>query len=179
MQDTDTDTEMTPIDVIDRLAASYALNREGLADTLREMEAQLQAVREHFLPALKAEAAATGAARDRLAAAIEAQPELFLKPRSVQLHGIKCGIQSVPEKVEPGPNTVELIRKNMPEAFDTLVRVEEKPIKAQLKELSRGDRQRCGCTTTPAEDRVLIKATGDAIETLVDKIIEDASASEG
>lgn len=177
--ETDTHTEMKPLDVIERLAGVYAMHREDLAGELKEMEAQLQAVRDHFLPMLKRSAALTGQAKDRLSAAIEAHPELFVKPRSVQLHGIKCGYQAVAEKVEPGPNTVELIEKHFPKAAEVLIKTEKKPVKAQLKELSRGDRRKVGCTTVPSADIVLIKPTGDAIEKMVDKIIEDASAASG
>ncbi|MFW6217433.1 MAG: hypothetical protein ACOC4K_00410 [Verrucomicrobiota bacterium] len=177
MNDTDTTPAAGSIDTIDRLTEAYALHREGLADTLREMEAQLQAVRDHFLPDLKSRASATGQAKDRLAAAILDDPDRFVKPRSIQLHGVKVGFQSVPEKVAPGPNTVELIEKNFPERAEQLIEVKKKPILRALRELTRGERRLAGCQTVEAEDVVLIKPTGDAVEKLVDKIIDDASAT--
>lgn len=179
MNETTTINEPPAIELLDRRAEDYALNRESLAADLREMEAQLNAVRDHFLPALKQSAAATSASKAALEAAIAANSGLFKSPRTMELHGIKFGYKMSKGKIEPGPNTVALIRKNLPEKEETLIKIKEELIKGPLKDLSAGERQSIGCRLVGVGDQLIIKSTTDAIDKVIDKILEDAGTVDG
>jgi len=173
-------TTLKPIDRLDHKNQRYSLCRDSLLQEYREMAAQLEAVKALFLPALKALAAKAGEARAELEKEIAAHPELFVKPRTMQLHGIKFGYQAVAETVAPGPNTIALIEKHLPEEqVELMIEVKKSVVKSTLKDLSPGDRQRLGCVLTPRTDRILIKPTGDALEAVIDKILDEAASDEG
>jgi len=166
------------IETFDTLTETYALCREELADSLRNLEDELQAVRRNYLQQIKDHAATTQQAKSDLENAIETAPAMFVKPRSFVLHGIKIGFKKSKGKIEPGKNAVELIRKHLADRFDVLVETKEEPIKPALADLTAGERQLIGCKLVGAGDLPFVKATGDNIEKLVDKILEDAGSVE-
>jgi len=91
-------------------------------------------------------AAQLAEARDRLAAAIAAAPELFAERRSVTLHGVKTGPQEHHGGLswEDDATLVARIRTRLPEQFAALVEVTERPRKEALAELDLATLQDLG-----------------------------------
>lgn len=165
--------EMQPMDAIEEKAEDYSVARDLLEMELRSMNEALELVRLRYLPELKKRAAATRRELAALQALIEANPELFKRPRTVEVHGVKLGYRSLPRKVAPGPNTVALIEKHCPEKVETMIEVTKKPISSTLQKLSPGERQKLGCVVTGGGDAILIKHSTDSLEKLLKKILEE------
>ena len=112
---------------------------------------------------IEALAAQLAEARDRLAAAIAAAPDLFEKKRSVVIHGIKTGFQRRHGSVEWDDDAalVAAIRRHVPERFAELVEVTERPMKEALAELDAATLESLGVRVKPAGERVIVRLIED------------------
>jgi len=154
---------------IEALTKAYADRRGALAGTVSGLNDELEQVKRKYLARIRQQVGAAKDAQANLHAAIEGTPELFVKPRTVTVHGVKVGFQKGKGKVtfENPDKVVELIKKHLPDQVDLLVITEEKPNKEGIGQLPAADVKRIGCAVSGTGDVVLIKdATGD-----VDKLV--------
>jgi hypothetical protein len=163
---------------IENLARDLSDARSSLNERVTAYQDELERVKRRLLPGIKRAAEAGAQARDRLQAEIERVPHLFSKPRSVILHGIRVGYQKAKGSIEwdDADKVVALIRKHLPDQVDVLVKVEEKPVKSALAQLSAADLKRLGVTVVESGDEVLIKPVDGEIEKLVDALLKDHTA---
>ena len=156
------------------LCADYAQARERLAHTTEQIRAlQRQAVRRH-LRGLKAAIAQVSAAQESLREAVEANPQLFVKPRTRSLEGVKVGYRKLPGKVEcDEARAIERIRKHYPEREAALVRVQESLNRAVLKQLDAKMLSALGVSIVEVDDEVVIAAAGDDLDALVKTLLGD------
>lgn len=164
---------MTTLHTIETFAGTYAAVRQELADIMRELEDEIQALKRRRLPKIRMLA-------ERAAGAIDEAPELFANPRTYVFSGIKVGLQKGVGRVEyaDAARVVQLILKHLPDQAETLIKTTETPLKGMLAKLPADTLARLGCTLTGAEDAVLIKPTDGEIDKLVDALLADALASE-
>ncbi len=159
---------------IEKLTASLADTSMALDDTLSNYEAELQAVNEKFLRPLKRLATATAQAEAELHAAIEAAPHLFVKPRTLNLHGFKIGYSVSEGRLvwEDEELVVKLLKKKFPDQTEALISTKETPNKDAIKALGLDDKQLAalGCAIEDAGDQVLIKRAAGDVEKLITKL---------
>jgi hypothetical protein len=163
---------------IENLARDLSDARGSLNERVRTYQDELERVKRRLLPGIKRAAEAAAQARDRLQAEIERDPRLFGKPKSVIFHGIRVGYQKAKGTIawEDGDKVVALIRKHFSEQVDVLVKVEERPVKSALAQLSVADLKRLGVTVIETGDEVLIKPVDGEVEKLVDALLKEQSA---
>jgi hypothetical protein len=163
------------IDIISTATRAYSTEREVLAERVNRLHHEIEAVKRRLLPGIKSAAAKAQDAKDSLAAIIELNPEAFDRPRSITISGIKVGLQKQKGKVtwDKADAVVKAIRRHLPERFDDLVETVEKPRKSAINNLTVAEARKLGCTVTEDTDAVLIKATGDDIDKIVAKILEE------
>jgi len=171
---------MNPIDKIHQSTRDYAVVRRVLAERVARLHDEIEAVKKRLLPGIKSQAAKCHDAKAALAAQIEAQPELFAKPRTITVEGIKVGLQKQKGKVSfaDAKAVVKAIRRHYPERFEDLVEVVEKPRKAALNNLTVCESRRLGLTVTEDSDAVMTKAAGDDDDKLVAKLLEEEEKEE-
>lgn len=159
-------------------AAAKALSeaREALAALATEMNAAIDEITRHHRPQLKRLVAKQAERVAALHALIEPAPELFVRPRTVVFHGIKLGFEKGKGSVTFGNESrvVALIRKPLPEQFDALVKVEEKPRKTAIAALSVAECKLIGATVTDAGDQVVIRPMDSAVDKMVDALLKAA-----
>ena len=118
--------------------------------------------------------------RDRLKVAIESAPELFVKPRTLVIAGVRIGIQKGKGQIVYGDadQVVKLIRKHFPEQADALIAVKETPVKKALANLSVAELKRIGVTVEETGDQVVIKPTDSEVDKLVAALLREAEKYE-
>jgi len=160
---------------IERFTKDFAEARERLAQLVGDIESELEAIKRRHMAALKRFVAGTAERHARLKAAIEETPELFVKPRTLILHGVKIGFQKGKGGIEfdDADRVVELIRKHFDDP-DALIRREEKPDKEALAKLSAAELKKIGCAIVDAGDQVVIKPTDGDVEKVVNALLKDA-----
>lgn len=169
------------IDYIERLTAAYALKRKLLGSSVETLQADIDKARKAHLPRIRHNVAQTAAAKAKLQAAVEDRPDLFARPKTRIFHGIRVGFVKGKGKVvfAKAERVVALIRKHMPDSFETLVKVEEKPQKTALGKLSVAELKKIGCTVTDTTDQAVVAPVDSEIDKLVDALLDAAETKEG
>lgn len=166
---------MATLNEIDGKTRTYADARAALAEAVATLQEGIEGLKRKHLGVIKRRVAGARDAQAALHADIEASPELFIKPRSVTLHGVKVGFQKGKDKLEfdDADQVVRLIRKQFPEQFDVLVKTTEKPVKDALQQLSAAELKRLGITVEDTGDVVLIKDTASDVDKLVTALLKE------
>ncbi|MDE0109932.1 MAG: hypothetical protein OXN96_19170 [Bryobacterales bacterium] len=156
------------------LALAVFNTHEDLRERIELIQERQRTAGKRLLPGLKRKIAAHSAARDELREHIEASPDLFEKPRTRALHGVKAGLRQQPGKLEIDAEAAPgLIRKFMPERYKALVKVETKLQAAPLKNLKPAELARIGGRIVDLGDEVVISIPKSPVEKLVEALLED------
>jgi hypothetical protein len=167
---------MTTLNDLERRAKALADTREAVSAIVGELNAGIDALKREHMKALKRAVAAAAEQHERLRAVIEENPQLFVKPRTVVLHGIKFGYVKGAGKLEYDDErrVIALIRKHFPDQVDVLVATRETPVKAALSQLAVADLKRLGVTVEGTDDVVVIKPTDSEVDKLVNQLLKSA-----
>lgn len=159
---------------IETLCSNYDGECAALEEQIAALEADLEAVKQKHLRGLKRRAAAVATAEAELHSAVESSPGLFVKPRTITVHGIKVGFATSTGSIswDDDEQVVELIREMFPKRVKELIKTTETPKKNALKALTDDERARIGCSIDGAGDVVVLSRVAGDVEKLVNKLIE-------
>ncbi len=170
-------------DPIENSAKRLRGARDVLTERATTLQAEIEAATRRKLPGLRSAVANVAQADADLKAAIDHAPELFRKPRSVVLHGLKLGYQKGKGKIdwEDDAQVVKLIRRHFPEQFDVLCKTTEKPVKAALANLSVAELKKLGVSVEETGDVVFVTDSTAGVDKLVKALlkgVEDETEAE-
>ena len=173
-----TKTENISLTDIESLTKDFAAEHDTLASLVQDMNADLEKIKQRYLPALRARVAEAAQAKLKLHSAITAAPELFTKPRTQIFHGVKVGFQKGKGGIEfeDAEKVVALIRKNFGDEAIAYIRTVETPDKKMLADLPVSELKKLGCTVGDTGDTVVIKSTDSEIEKTVAALLADAAS---
>lgn len=168
-------------DPIEKAAKALRAARDLLAERATALQDELDAATRRKLPGLRNAVAAVAQMDADLKAAIEQSPALFVKPRTVVLHGLKLGYQKGKGKIdwEDDEQVVKLIRRHFPEQFDVLCQTTEKPIKAALAGLTVAELKKLGITVEETGDVVFVKDSTASVDKLVKALLKGVEEEAG
>ena len=171
---------MATLGEIERLTKDYADWREQLSNAVRALEDEIGAVKRKYMPSIKKKVAAVTERQANLKAALEESAELFVKPRTLILYGIRVGFMKAKGKIswEDDDQVIRLIKKHFSEQADVLIKITEKPVKDALGQLSAAELKRIGITVSETGDVVVIKSTDSEIDKLVEALLKDDDQAE-
>lgn len=172
---------MTTLAEIEQHTRRYADARAVLAARVQALQDDIEQAKRRKLPGIKKAVAAAAEARDRLQAAIEESPELFQRPRTLVIAGIRVGYTKGAGRLrfDDPARVVALIRRHYPEQAEALIKVTETPIRKALGNLSVAELKRIGVTVEETGDAVVIKPTDSEVDKLVNALLADAERIEG
>ena len=165
---------------IEQYTRAYADRRGVLAERVQALEAEIEAVKRRRLVGIKKAVAASAEAHDTLAAALLAAPELFVRPRTKVLAGVRVGFAKQKGKlvINDADKTLQLIRRHLAEQAERLIKTTEKPLKTALETLSVAELKRIGVTVLEDGDKLVIKPTDSEVDKLVEALLAEAEQSE-
>ncbi len=162
---------------IEKLTKDYADARASLAATMRALEEKIEGIKRQYLPGITTQVGIAKARRLELKNALEDSKDLFVKPRTVIIHGIKVGFQKGKGKIEFNKSEVDrvvaLIEKHFPERAADLIETKKTPIKKALNRLTVKDLRKLGIEVDDSTDAVVIKPTDTQIGKLVDRLLKE------
>jgi len=167
--------------LIERQAQKYSQAREVLAGHVADFNAALDKLRQQYLPGIRKAAARCQDLQSELARDIAPRPDLFVKPRTMTLSGIKVGFQKGKGKLvwDDEEKVVARIKdKYSKQRADVLIIVTEKPSKEALGLLPAAELKALGVTIEDAADTVYIKAIDSEIDKLVARILDEGAIEE-
>lgn len=165
---------MASMNEVLQLTREYAMSRTVLRERVEALQAEIDALKRRRLPGIKSAVSTASERQALLREAVEESRELFVKPRTVIMFGIKVGIQKGKGELnwESSEQVVKLVRKQFPELADTLIKVVEKPAKSALSQLSMAELRKVGVTVIETGDQVIIKSTDSEIDRLVSALLK-------
>jgi hypothetical protein len=171
---------MTQLTDIERRVKAFADARAEVAGIVTILNEGIEALKRDNMPGLKRAIARAAEKHDNLKVMIDANPSLFVKPRTVVMHGVKVGMGKGKGGItfEDPAQVVKLIKKHMPDAADVLIITKESPAKDALAQLSATELKKIGCNVVNAGDAVVIKPTDSEVDKLVDTLLKGATEGE-
>lgn len=171
---------MTQLTDVENRAKLFADARSEVAETVTTLSGGIDALKRQYLPLLKRRVAKLAERHHNLRVLIDANPQLFTKPKTVVFHGVKVGFAKGKGGIafDDAAQVVKLIKKHLPEQADVLIITTEKPAKEALSQLSADQLKKIGCTVVKSGDQVVIKPTDSDVDKLVDTLIKGSTESE-
>lgn len=163
------------IDDIERKAKALACARAELAERVGRIRDEQDAVKRRLLAGVRTALARARDAYDALHAAVSTHPELFDKPKTRTLHGVRVGYMKQRGRMQWDDDRalIDAMRKLLGDEAEGFIRVTEKPIASRLQDLPARDLRRLGITVTDDTEAVVIKTADDALDKLIDALIGD------
>jgi len=169
---------MASLGEIEKLTKSFADARQQLADRVRGLEDEIEAVKRKKMTGIRNAVNNVLEKQSELKAALEESRPLFIKPRTKLFHGVKVGFQKAKGKIswDDDKLVVKLIKKHLTDQADILIKTKEKPIKKALANLPAADLKKIGVTVGDTGDQVVIESTDSEIDKFVDALLKEDDA---
>ena len=167
--------------MINHYAWVYADTRRMVAHSVSILEAEMADAKRRHLPDIRKLVGVQASAEADLHAAVAARPDLFTRPKTRILHGIKFGWTKQKGKIswDDPAKVVKAIRRLFPRRFKSLVKTTEAPIKTALNALSAADLKKLGVTVGSDTDTVTIAPIDSEIDKLVKTLLASARDAAG
>jgi len=158
----------------------YSEARTKMAEIVAAWQEGLDALKKDHLPRVRRQVQRLHELESDLKGLIEQAPELFVKPKTVVLHGVKVGYAKGEGTIswEDQDKVVQLIEKRMPELAEQLIKTTKKPLKGGLEQLTVQQLKSIGCTVEEAGDRVVVRAVDKDVDKLVTALLKGAAVEE-
>ena len=165
---------------IEQHARAYADARRVLSERVQALQAEIECVKRRKLAGIKNAVAVCADRHDSLSAAIQAAPELFARPRTKVLSGIRVGFGKQKGRliINDAEKTLNLIRRHLADQADMLIKTTEKPLKTALEKLTVAELKRIGVTVLDDGDKIVIKPTDSEVDKLVNALLAEAEQFE-
>lgn len=165
---------MTTIAEIEKVSREYSKARTAVKKDILKYKNAVSLLKDKHTPVIEPQLKDIAALRKKLAKLIDENRELFNRPKSKTVNGIKFGLQKQKGKViiEDEAQTVKLIKKNCRAMEGQLIVTTEKLIKTALQQLSGKLLKKLGVEITADTNEVIIKAADTDIDKLMDAIAD-------
>lgn len=153
---------------IEALAERHSKNITTLAELARTVNEEIEACTQRASTKLQALAAQCVNSEQLLEEALEDNPELFEKPRTVVLSGLKLGYANGRDKLDfDEEKTIDLIDKHFPDLAQVLIKTTRKPVSSALGNLQPAQLKKLKVQVVEGEDSVVLKVADTAVNKLV------------
>lgn len=162
----------------------YAEARALVAERASLIEAEIADVLRRKLPGMRAALATAADHQAKLVAAVDENRALFVKPRTMTLHGIKFGLAKGKGAIEWTvedhvlAERIEKMFKGEDKLLEQLIKTTKKPIAKALKELEAAELAKLGVTVEATGDYVFVKAADTEADALVKKLLTEGNVEE-
>lgn len=160
---------------IERLTKIYADAAGALNDAVAELEAELEATKRKRMKDIKALVVRTAEAKAKLHASVEAHPELFHKPKTLTIAGVRVGLQKGKGKLdwEDDDQLVAKIEKVYgDQAADYLI-ITKKPSSTALNELETAELRKLGVTVEETGEQIVIRHVSSEVEKVIKAMLKE------
>lgn len=166
---------------IEAAAAEFGQIHDALADVITGCDREIAEVRRRHAPVILSHVRELVERRKVLARSIDAARDLFDKPRTRTLHGVRLGVMTQRGEIsfDDEDLVIDRIRALLPEKAADLVKTNSSVVKTAIRDLDPAMLKRLGVEVRGDVDQTFVKvAKGDAEKAaaaLLDGIREDGS----
>ena len=162
------------------LARTFAAARATTETLAKEIKALQRKALAGRLRALRNRIAEQSVSEEALRTAILARPDLFVRPRTIAVDGIRFGLRKQPGAISltDETQTIRRLRARFPDRADALIRVRETLDRSALRKLPAGELAQLGITIAKASDEVTIVAAQGDLDRVVAALLDDHTPAE-
>jgi hypothetical protein len=168
---------MTTLTEIQKLVKEFSDARKILRDRVEVLDEGIRALKKRYLPGIRSAVETAKEKQTNLSNSIADSKDLFVKPRTMTLFGIRFGIEKQKGKIEwekgAVPGIVKMIKKLFPDSWETYIKVKEEPMKKTLATLPSADLKKLGIQINDTGDAVVIKPVDSEVDKLVDALLNE------
>lgn len=168
---------MTILNDIETRARKFAEARDTLRALCETLNQGIAALQSEHLPGIRRAVTRAAEQHDALKALIEASPDLFKKPKTLTLHGIRVGWMKGKGGIEwdDADAVVAAIQKHLPDQAEALIRWTGKPLKEAINQLDVASLKKIGCRVVDTGEIVVVKPVDSAVDKMVDALLKAAT----
>lgn len=167
----------SPIAKMDALSLRLKQRRDELDAISKQIDAEQKAIFLRHRAALREAFGKVAGAQAALTAEVTTHPELFVKPRTLTLHGIKFGFAKGKGRlvIEDETKSVALARKHLDaEKADLLIRVVESINKKAAAGLTAAELKKIGIQIEEAADEMVLSFVDSELDQLLERLLKQA-----
>jgi hypothetical protein len=166
---------MANMEQVEMATAVYAAGRAILEKKVMALKAEEDKLKKKHLPMIRVALNAAKVKYGMLLDMIQANKDLFKRPKTVIFNGIKVGFRKQKGKItwEDDAQVVRLIRKHFPDQESVLIITTETPSKEALEALTAADLKKIGVRVGDDEDKPVIKNADSELDKLIDALFKD------
>lgn len=165
---------MADLAQIEKLAQDYAEAYNRLASDVQILQIAINDIKRKMLKVIRASAAQAADRKKALNDAVAGSQDIFQKPKTRVIHGVKVGFRKSEGKVmwDDEAKVVARIERLLPaEQAELLLRRETHVHKEGVYDLSVADLKRFGIEIVGAGDVPVVKIAGSDVERIVDALL--------
>lgn len=174
---------MTQLDIMINMAEQLGNTSSKMKTLIDAMDSEVNAIRMTYLRKIMPISQEYGDRKQKLEAQIKEHPELFKKPRTVEINGVKFGMKKSSNGlfIEDTDKTLLKIRNLFPEKRKQLIKVTESVITSALRDLTSAELEALGVDIIPGnKNSVVVQVkTVDKAHAIVRKMIDTMSVNTG
>lgn len=165
----------------DRLAVAHTATTARAALCQDEIKAAIQPIYDRHRAGMDAAAEEEAAAHRALLNLLDAAPQLFDKPRSINVNGVRAGYRKAEDSLDWGDDAalIKRIRALLPAQADLLIRTEETLVLDALAQLPAAAHQKLGINRITGADNPFVTIGAADVEKLAQALIADAIRRHG
>lgn len=166
-------------------AQALALAHRELTLRAQAQEADIAAAMAPIMarhrPGIDAAAAEKAAAQDTLTKLVQANPQLFCRPRSITVDGVKAGYRKEPDALDWDDEQVVIARIQalLPDQVDLLIRSQSSLVADALPQLDAAVLRQIGVRQVSGSDQAFVSIGDSDVDKLVKAILADAARRQG
>lgn len=159
---------MTTISEFEELAKTHSANRVALGSAISKGHKGINDAFARHVPRVQAATDAAAESRAALERAVENNPDLFVKPKTMVLHGIKFGFAKNKGSLEftDEEKVIGRIERLLPKLAKNLIKTTRKIVKKQVAKLTVQDAKKIGVRIVNPEDEVVVSIPNDSLSKL-------------
>lgn len=169
---TATDQAIT-MDLIQTAARKHAEHRRDLRLLVSALQTEIAEAKRRAMKQITRAVERASASEAALRHMVETRKDLFDRPRTLTVDGVKFGWAKGKGKLvyDDGEAVCRLIDKHLPDAADALIDIKRTPIRAALEQLSAAELKRIGVSIKDDDDQVVIRDTANEIDKIVSALL--------
>lgn len=163
---------MATMEQIEKKAAEYNVARGALVVLVNSLHNEVEAAKKKYLRSIRDQVAKTKSAESVLHVMVEQNPELFVRPKSLVLHGIGLGWRKQKGKIKfDAKKIVSMIEKHLPSIAELLIKTTKRPVKAAIGKLPVDDLKKIGATVTNTGDVAFVEPVDGEVDKIVTALL--------
>jgi hypothetical protein len=164
------------ITAIDLLARQYADAQTDLDSLTNELRSEIDAAVRKRWPELRRATTRAAERYDALLGLVRDSREVFEKPKTKILHGVRVGYRKAKDVVQVlnADNTCALIEKHLPDQVEVLISTKKSPVIAGLEQLDDAQLKHVGCKRVPGSDEPFAALADTELDKVVQALMKGA-----